>query len=250
MKKALILIFVLTIIVSCKKTNEENSTNQSETNLEKKLFADIVSLLTKYEEDSKAYWEKGEKENARKYSDSIKFQILNSYIQEHEFESVYNTKYNTVKRKKPLFIQATASWCAPCKFEVPALNRIVEKYSNEVDFVLLFWDTKLELEKFASDYDNRIFLIPSKEEPSDGSSVSISGFTHKIGFPTNYLVTEDNQIINFSQGAMVPSNYIDSEGNQNIVTKEEADKGNFELLESQIKELLEKNATFTKDVDS
>jgi hypothetical protein len=80
MKKALILIFVLTIIVSCKKTNEENSTNQSETNLEKKLFADIVSLLTKHEEDSKAYWEKGEKENARKYSDSIKFQILNSYI--------------------------------------------------------------------------------------------------------------------------------------------------------------------------
>lgn len=250
MKNALILIVAFIILISCKKTNQEKATNQSETKVERKLFADIESHLTKYEQDSKAYWEKGEKENARKYRDSIKLQIANSYIQEHEFESVYNTKYNTSKRKKPLFIQATASWCAPCKFEVPALNRIVEKYSNEVDFVLLFWDTKPKILEFASDYDDRIFLIPSKEEPSGGSSVSISGFTHQIGFPTNYLITEDNQIINYYQGAMVPSNYTDSEGNQNIVTKEDADKGNFELLESQIKELLEKNATFTKDVDS
>ncbi len=241
MKKTFLLLLVITIFYSCKNSEKEKTEIKSETKVEKKLFADTESQIKKYRVDSQKYWDKSDSENALKYNDSIKTLILNSYINDYKFKTVDGTIYNTSERKKPLFLQVTASWCAPCKFEVPALNRIVEKYSDKVDFVLLFWDTQSELEKLAPGYNKKIVLIPSTEKQSEATTIDISGFRHIMGFPTNYLITTDNQIINFSQGAMIPTTYTDQNGKEIAITKEYADQKNYERLEMEIKELIEKN---------
>jgi thiol-disulfide isomerase/thioredoxin len=240
MKKTFLLLLAITIFYSCKNSEKETAENQSETKIEKKLFSETESKIKKYREDSQKYWDKNDSENALKYGDSIKSLILNSYIKDYEFKTVDSTNYNTSERKKPLFLQVTASWCAPCKFEVPALNKIVEKYSDKVDFVLLFWDTQAELEKLAPDYNEDIVLIPSQEKQSEATTIDISGFRHIMGFPTNYLITTSNEIINFSQGAMIPTTFTDQNGKEITITKEDADKGNYERLETEIKELIEK----------
>lgn len=245
MKKTFLLLLAITIFHSCKNSEKETADNQSETKIEKKLFSETESKIKKYREDSQKYWDKNDSENALKYGDSIKSLILNSYIKDYEFKTVDSTNYNTSERKKPLFLQVTASWCAPCKFEVPALNKIVEKYSDKVDFVLLFWDTQAELEKLAPDYNKDIVLIPSQEKQSEPTTIDISGFRHIMGFPTNYLITTDNQIINFSQGAMIPTTFTDQSGKEITITKEDADKGNYERLETEIKELIEKTGANT-----
>ena len=105
---------------------------------------------------------------------------------------------------------------------------------------MLFWDTQAELEKLAPDYNKDIVLIPSQEKQSEPTTIDISGFRHIMGFPTNYLITTDNQIINFSQGAMIPTTFTDQNGKEIKITKEEANKGNYERLEKEIKELIEK----------
>jgi len=240
LKKISLLLIAITFLYSCKKLEKETTRNQSETKIEKKLYAETESKIKKYREDSQKYWDKNDSENALKYGDSIKSIILNSYINDYEFKTVENTIYNTIERKKPLFLQVTASWCAPCKFEVPALNKIVEKYSDRVDFVLLFWDTQSDLEKLAPDYNKNIYLIPSQEQQSEATTIDISGFRHIMGFPTNYLITRENKIINFSQGAMIPTTYTDQNGKEITITKEVADQKNYERLEKEIKELIEK----------
>ena len=240
MKKTFLLLLAITIFYSCKNSEIEIAENQSETKIEKKLFSETESKIKKYREDSQKYWDKNDSENALKYGDSIKSLILNSYIKDYEFKTVDRTNYNTSERKKPLFLQVTASWCPPCKFEVPALNKIVEKYSDKVDFVLLFWDTQAELEKLAPDYNEDIVLIPSQEKQSEATTIDISGFRHIMGFPTNYLITTSNEIINFSQGAMIPTTFTDQNGKEITITKEVANKENYERLETEIKELIEK----------
>ena len=240
MKKTFLLLLAITIFYSCKNSEKEIAENQSETKIEKKLFSETESKIKKYREDSQKYWDKNDSENALKYGDSIKSLILNSYIKDYEFKTVNRTNYNTSERKKPLFLQVTASWCPPCKFEVPALNKIVEKYSDKVDFVLLFWDTQAELEKLAPDYNEDIVLIPSQEKQSEATTIDISGFRHIMGFPTNYLITTSNEIINFSQGAMIPTTFTDQNGKEITITKEVANKENYERLETEIKELIEK----------
>ena len=240
MKKIFLLLFAITALFSCKNFEKETFETLTEKKIEKKLFSNTESQIKKYREDSQKYWDKNDSENALKYNDSIKILILYSYIKDYKFKTVDSTFYNTSERKKPLFLQVTASWCPPCKFEVPALNKIVEKYNDKVDFVLLFWDTQSELEKIAPDYHKNIFLIPSQKKQSEPTTIDISGFRHIMGFPTNYLITRDNQIINFSQGAMIPTTYTDQNGEEVTITKEEANQKNYERLEMEIKELLEK----------
>lgn len=232
-----IFVLAFTILFSCKSPEKVTT----KTKIEKKQFTETESYIKKYRADAQKYWDKKDSKNALKYNDSIKSIILNSYIEDYQFKTVNKTIYNTSKRKKPLFLQVTASWCAPCKFEVPALNKIVKKYSDKVDFVLLFWDTQSELEKLVPDYNKDIILIPSQEKQLEPTTIDISGFRHIMGFPSNYLITSNNQIINFSQGAVIPTNYTDQNGKKIEITKEEADKLNYERLEKEIKELIEKN---------
>ncbi|WP_299902106.1 thioredoxin family protein [uncultured Aquimarina sp.] len=241
-KKTSLFLFIITIFYSCKNSEKKIFENQFQTKIEKRLFENTENLITKYREDSQKYWDKNDSENALKYEDSSKAVILNSYIKDYEFKSVDNTIYNTADRKKPLFLQVTASWCAPCRFEITALNKIVKKYSDKVDFVLLFWDTLSDLEKLAPDYNKDIYLIPSQEKQSEPTTIDISGFRHIMGFPSNYLITTDNEIINFSQGAIIPNTYADQNGKEITITKEDADKRNYERLENEIKELIEKTS--------
>lgn len=173
-----------------------------------------------------------------KYDDSIKSLILNSYIKDYNFKTFDSINYNTSKRKKPLFLQVTASWCEPCKFQTPMLNKVVERYSDKVDFVLLFWDTQSELEKLVSNYNKNIFLIPFKQKTPEDTIVDIYSFKHLMAFPSNYSINTNNKIINFSQGASSPTTYTNEKGEEITITKEEADKRNFEKLETEIKKLI------------
>lgn len=241
MKKAFLVLLVITISYSCK--NSEKQTVEVKVNNEiKKHFDDIENDIKKYQNGAQKYWDKNDQENAVKYNDSIKSLILNSYIKDIEFKTIDNTIYSTSERKKPLFLQVTASWCAPCKFEVSALNRIVEKYSDKVDFVLLFSDTQLELEKIADDYSKKIVLVPSQVELSEDKIINFYGFKHMFGFPTNYLITTKNKIIDFSQGASIPTTFTDSSGKEITITKEEADQKNYDKFEKEIKDLIQKEA--------
>lgn len=148
-------------------------------------------------------------------------------------------------KEKPSFLQVTASWSAPCKFEVPALNKIVEKYSDKLDFLLSFWDTQSALKKLAPHYYKAIFLIPSQVKQSEPTTIDLSGFRHIMGFPTNYLITIDKQIINFSQGATITTTYTDQNGKEIAITQEDADQKNYERLEMEIKDLIEKTGANT-----
>jgi len=232
MRKLKILLGIsMIIILSCK----ENNTNE---NTEKRYFSSTEVPIQQYRKASQSFWDIGDSENALKYNDSIKAAIVGSYIEDHNFTTYDSTNFSTYNRKKPLFLQVTASWCKPCLAEIPALNKIVEKYKDRIDFTLIFWDNQEELSLFAQDYNSAITLVPSLEKQEDATTIDIAGFRHIMGFPTNYLISSNNQIINFSQGAMVPDTFALPDGSTKTITKKEANDGNFKRLEKEVIELL------------
>ncbi|AUC15826.1 hypothetical protein BTO06_12000 [Tenacibaculum sp. SZ-18] len=229
--------------MSCNSSHKDDLNTNSITTSRIKLFEETEDQIKKFREDSQKYWDKNDSENALKYSDSIKQLIIKSYISSYEFKTMRNIKYKTKNRNKPLFLQVTASWCAPCKFEISSLNKIAEKYSDKVDFVLLFWDNQKELKTFANSYNENIHLVPSERKEKEPTTINISGFKHITGYPTNYLISKDNQIINYSTGAAAPMTYVDETGTKHSISKDQANKENFNRLESEIKELLKKSET-------
>lgn len=106
MKRAFLRLVAITVLQSCENSEKETTATQTETKIEKRLFAETESQIKRYQADSQTYWEKNDTETALKYEDSIKALILNSYIKAYQFKTIGSAFYNTSKRKKPLFYKS------------------------------------------------------------------------------------------------------------------------------------------------
>ena len=73
--------------------------------------------------------------------------------------TVYDSEGNPVKLSdffgRPTVVNFWASWCGPCKSEMPTFERAYQTYGNEVSFVMVdlidgAWETQADAEQFLS----------------------------------------------------------------------------------------------------
>ncbi|MEO9871193.1 TlpA family protein disulfide reductase [Ekhidna sp.] len=135
--------------------------------------------------------------------------IKGRYLSNYEFRTLKKRNINTDEFEKSILIVTSASWCAPCYGEIPTLNKVASKYSDKLQIIVLFADTKNKMKKMATRYDDKIILIPALNPPSDQRTLSISGFEHLLDFPTTYLIDTEKKILDISRGAAFPNDKMD-----------------------------------------
>ncbi|CAM5789386.1 MULTISPECIES: TlpA family protein disulfide reductase [Brevibacillus] len=110
------------------------------------------------------------------------------------------------KREKPLVINFWASWCGPCKLEAPDLQKVAEKYGQQVDFygVNVTSNDSLEgAQAFVKQY-KLTFPIPMDVTGDVANRYWIQAF------PTTYLVDKQG-IIRKKIIGMVEGHYLETE---------------------------------------
>ncbi len=80
---------------------------------------------------------KGEIESAENETSGIA-------VEKIKIDDVKNIISN--RNGKALFLNVWATWCPPCREEIPAINEVSKKYENEVDFIGLSVDNSDEFE--------------------------------------------------------------------------------------------------------
>jgi thiol-disulfide isomerase/thioredoxin len=156
--------------------------------------------------------------------------IKDSYLLNYDFTTDEGEVISTKNIKKPIVIIAAAGWSAPCHGQIPALNEIVDIYHNDVEFIMIFWDKKEKLGRFKDKVDSRVKLIPSRDiDKVAQGNLDISGFVHKLDYPTAYLIDKNKKFIDVKRGAAIPSK---------TVTREQANETNASELETFIKQAL------------
>lgn len=212
---------------------------------QQKFFRDTPSKIEMYRELASEFWNKRDSAKSRSYdTDSIRNCIVNSMIDNYEFQSVNGKVFKTREIKKPIFLLASASWCAPCKAMVGPLSKIAEEYSDKIQFVVLYWDTKEQLKELPSDYSNKIIIVasPTKSSSDGMMPLSIANFNHSLGYPTQYLI-KNKKIIDFHTGAAVTEAFmLNSEGkweNRSFHTSDEVFQINYNIIEENVKKLLD-----------
>ncbi len=156
--------------------------------------------------------------------------IKDSYLLNYDFTTDKNEVISTKKIKKPIVLIAAATWSAPCFGQIPALNKMVEKYNEQVEFVMIFWDKKDKISRMQEKLDDRIVLVPASESDKvEKGNLDISGFVHKLDYPTAYLIDKTKKFVDVKRGAIIPNKKI---------TKDQATSINVSELEAFISQVV------------
>lgn len=142
--------------------------------------------------------------------------LANSEGVENTVENNYNTNYNlregiempnvvaqTNKDEtfdlssidKPALINFWATWCPPCREEMPSLQSLYEEYGDRIEFVMINeGESKEAIQDFLVENEFYTFPIGYDEENIYALKFNL------IGIPTTCIVGKDKKIKNYIVG--------------------------------------------------
>lgn len=97
---------------------------------------------------------------------------------------------------KVVFINIWATWCGPCRDELPGLNELYLRYKNNENVKFLFVDADSNLKKSQRFLDRRNYQTPLYE--------SVNGFPSSIyrgAVPTTMVFDREGKLIMHYEGA-------------------------------------------------
>ena len=127
--------------------------------------------------------------------------------------TVYDSDMNEVKLSdsfgKPIVVNFWASWCGPCKSELPAFHSLYEKYKDDIVFLMINLtdgqrDTVSSIKKFVSDNG---YSFPVYFDIQYGASNAYG----VRSIPETVFINADGSLYDIRVGAMnevVLENYI------------------------------------------
>jgi thiol-disulfide isomerase/thioredoxin len=166
----------------------------------------IKNNIKKYNLESNLAFENKDSEKGQILFDSLVINLLiGTTFEDYTLKGFEKRKIKLSSFKKPLFILTYASWCIPSKGEIPALNKLAQKYAKDVQFVILFWDKKHSVKKISRKFNHNISVCYANESYKNDASI-VANLKHTLGFPTSYFLDENLKVVNIKRGGAQPNN--------------------------------------------
>jgi thiol-disulfide isomerase/thioredoxin len=109
----------------------------------------------------------------------------------------------TSYQKKVLIINFWATWCGPCKEEIPEFNELYESYRKDNVMILgITKDSTEDVQEFLKDHTVRYPLIVEADQAEDAFSVS--------GYPMTYVYDAKGQLFTQAMGLKDKSFFEDA----------------------------------------
>lgn len=195
MVRLLTLLILLTITIPVQSQQENTRLSFS---------AALDIHLPKYEKKAKlAYYYKDYVEGQRLFDSLVEFGLNGSYMNNFQFRQLDGQNIDLHNFKKPVYLITYASWCVTSEGETPAINILAEKYSDQIDFVIVFWDKPDITKKMARSYNKHINILYVNEMNNRDSYV-ISKLKHSLGLPTTFLLDGTKKILDIRRGVTHP----------------------------------------------
>ncbi len=126
-------------------------------------------------------------------------------------------------KDKVVLINFWATWCSPCRMEIPDFNDLYKKYNSEGLNILgvSISDTKKQLEKFLKVYEINYPILYGDQKVIDKMVADYGGV---YSIPTSFLIGKNNKIKRIYPGAILkeydPNMYSDLVYNIEILLSE------------------------------
>ncbi|HEY9183750.1 MAG TPA: TlpA disulfide reductase family protein [Salegentibacter sp.] len=214
--KKILLVFLL--FFSIKGWPQQNENN--EISFSKALALHLPSYKKKAE---KAYRLRNFNEAKVLFDSLVNYKLAGSFMDDFGFKNLKGKEIYLSKFKKPVYLLTYASWHIPGKGELPALNELAKKYSNEIDFVVVFWDDKKTVKNLSKKFNHYISVLYVDETENEGA-FAVKQLKHSLGLPTCFLLNEEKQIMKIKRSVFHPYG----------ISKKESFDMNYEAIEEGI----------------
>ncbi|SOC81449.1 Thiol-disulfide isomerase or thioredoxin [Salinimicrobium sediminis] len=190
-----ILLFFLTQILVVPLFAQQDQISFSEA---------LTTHLPKYKKQAdKAYRTENLKRADFLFDSLVKYGLKGSKMDNFKVQDLKKKPVALDEFQKPVYLTTYASWIVPTEGEIPALNKLSEKYGDQVDFVMLFWDSHSTTKELAKKYNKNITVLYVDEMKNDSPYV-IKMMKHSLGFPTSFLLNKDKNIIDIRRKVSHP----------------------------------------------
>lgn len=164
----------------------------------------LSSHLPKYKKHADKAYRTRNVERADFLFDSLVNHCLKgSYLDNFKVRDLKKKPVYLDEFSKPVYLTTYASWITPTEGEIPALNKLAEKYHGQVNFVMLFWDNHNMTKELAKKY-NRHITVLYVDELQNNSPYVVKMMKHSLGFPTSFLLNKDKKILDIRRKVSHP----------------------------------------------
>jgi len=158
-----------------------------------------VSLVSLYLYTLSVKMKKVEEERYKGFFSSLGIQKINPPVKAKDF-TLEDLEVPAVSLKdfqgKVVFLNFWATWCPPCRVEMPAIEKLWQKFKQE-DFVILAVDLRERKEKINSFVKTNGYTFPVLLD-SMGAVANTYGIR---AIPTTYLLDPEGRIVGRALGA-------------------------------------------------
>ncbi len=159
----------------------------------------ISAHIVKYNQKMDAVYRENDMERATFLFDSLVSNHLNgTYMDNFTVNTIKEEPISFDDYEKPIFLITYAAWCVPGVGEIPALNDLADRFHDQIDFVVLFWDTKENLKSKSDEYNQNIKLVYVDEKTNQDSHI-VNKLKHALGFPMMYFMDEERKMLNIQK---------------------------------------------------
>ncbi len=193
-----IKLLLLTFLISL------TAISQEEIEVKPMFSHEIAKNIKKYVNNSQlAYHDKDYARADFLYDSLVQNVILKTYLDNFKVNKCSGKEIEMSKFKKPMILLSTASWCTPSSGTIPALNEIAHTFGDNIDFVVLYWDTKENAKKASKEFNKNIQIVYVDELENKGAAV-VKDMKHSLGLPTCFLLDENKKIIDIRRTVIHP----------------------------------------------
>ena len=103
-----------------------------------------------------------------------------------------------LQEKKTFFADFFATWCGPCKMELPDFQEAYEKYDGEIVFLMVnMTDGMQETKKSASEYMTEAgYTLPVYYDTKQDAAYTYGVYS----LPTTFFINEKGEATAYAQG--------------------------------------------------
>lgn len=105
---------------------------------------------------------------------------------------------------KPVVLNFWASWCGPCKSEMPDFDKAYQKYKDEISFLMvnLTDGSRETVEKASAHVKEQGYSFPVYYDTMSEAAMTYGVYS----IPTSYFIDKEGNIIAHAQGAIDKEN--------------------------------------------